>query len=81
ATVIVTEAARGETPTAVGPGATVVADTAAALDAATAAARAAGAPLLLVAGSLYLAGLVRPLLTQRGARLPDPWEQLAVTSR
>lgn len=81
ATVIVTEAARGEPPTAVWPGATVVADTAAALDAATAAARAAGAPLLLVAGSLYLAGLVRPLLTQRGARLPDPWEQLAVTSR
>lgn len=81
ATVIVTEAARGETPTAVWPGATVVADTAAALDAATAAARAAGAPLLLVAGSLYLAGLVRPLLTQRGARLPDPWEQLAVTNR
>lgn len=80
ATVIVTEAAPGEPPSAVWPGATVVADTAAALDAATAAAGATSAPLLLVAGSLYLAGLVRPLLTQRGTRLPDPWERAAVTS-
>lgn len=80
AAVIVTEAARGEPPTAVWPGATVVADTAAALDAATAAARVTGAPLLLVAGSLYLAGLVRPLLTRRGERLPDPWELPTATS-
>ncbi len=81
AAVIVTEAARGEPPTAAWPGANVVADTAAALDAATAAARATGAPLLLVAGSLYLAGLVRPLLTRLSERLPDPWELPAATSR
>lgn len=34
-------------------------------------------PLLLVAGSLYLAGRVRPLLRARGTRLPAPWEPQA----
>lgn len=80
-TVIVTEAASGETPTARWPGARVVNDTAAALATAADAAHAAGAPLLLVAGSLYLAGLVRPLLTRRGVRLSDPWERRAVEDR
>lgn len=32
------------------------------------------AATVLVAGSLYLAGLVRPLLRARGTRLADPWE-------
>jgi len=78
AAVLVTEAALGEGAAWAPAGSKFVADTAEALDAAiaTAADQGAGgdAATLLVAGSLYLAGLVRPLLMARGVRLPDPWE-------
>ena len=74
--VVITEAAAGEPPTAAWPGALVAAETEAALDAALGAANETGAPFLLVAGSLYLAGLVRPFLRSRGRRLADPWELL-----
>ncbi|NLG09710.1 MAG: bifunctional folylpolyglutamate synthase/dihydrofolate synthase [Deinococcales bacterium] len=89
--VLLTEASPGEGTVPWQPGATFVPDPAAALTAALALAAepapdagAAGAgaadagvarPLVLVAGSLYLAGHVRPLLRERGVRLPAPWEQ------
>ncbi len=77
--VLLTEAALGEgAPTALS-GSVFLADAAAALDAAIATAArqgtASGPATVLVTGSLYLAGLVRPLLRARGTRLPDPWEQ------
>ena len=78
--VVLTEAQEGDGP---GPGAAdswpFVADAAAALDLALEAARRRSregpAELLVVAGSLYLAGRVRPLLRERGERLPAPWEE------
>lgn len=73
--VIVTEAAHGEgAPPHLGAS-TFVANTEAALDLALTTASSTVEPrTVLIAGSLYLAGLVRPLLRARGKRLPDPWE-------
>ncbi len=73
--VIVTEAAHGEgAPPHLGAR-TFVADTEAALDLALTTAASTEEPrTVLIAGSLYLAGLIRPLLRARGRRLPDAWE-------
>jgi len=77
--VVLTEAAPGERPIAAGAGRTFLAQPARALERALALATArpaagAGAPpgRVVVAGSLYLAGRVRPLLRRRAqlARLP-----------
>ncbi|MFA5550402.1 MAG: Mur ligase family protein [Trueperaceae bacterium] len=80
--VVITEAQAGEGQVVTMPaGARFVADPAAALDEALAAARSLNAeqtagspPLLVVAGSLYLAGRVRPLLEACGVRQPAAWE-------
>lgn len=79
ATVVITDAAVDDPAAHRGAGNAYVPDTAAALDAALAAARHAGGepPTIVVAGSLYLAGLVRPLLRGRGRRLPDAWEAVS----
>lgn len=84
--VVLTEALEGEGRLHDWPGATFEPEAEPALRAALRAAQAAASsrtpapatsdelPLLVVAGSLYLAGRVRPLLRARGQRLPAPWE-------
>ena len=72
--VVITEAQTGDGPVAHHPHrGRFVADPEAALEAAISANPEAG--LLVVAGSLYLAGRIRPLLRERGERLQAPWEE------
>lgn len=74
--VVVTDAATGEPAAHARAGDVYLSDTSAALGAALALAEATptNQPTVVVAGSLYLAGLVRPLLRAAGTRLMDPWE-------
>ncbi len=77
-TVVVTEASAGDGVLPGPEGAVTLLDPEQALDAALTAASRAGAagerPLVVVAGSLYLAGRIRPLLRARGRRIQAAWE-------
>lgn len=79
AAVIITDAAEGDAARVSWPGALYLSAAADALDAALAAARRGHEePLtVVVAGSLYLAGRIRPLLRELGHREADPWEAAA----
>lgn len=75
--VVLTEAASGEGHAYDWPAAPFIPDAEAALTQALSLVGSAPAKrpsLLLVTGSLYLAGAIRPLLRARGSRLPAPWE-------